>query len=423
MTADDAFGVPLAPLPDWARATAADVDLDTLGALVVERDLEAAFPTLAGNGEFVERLRASVAENLVALQQVLTGRLALSEVRLDEPLVFATVQARLRVPQTALQRSYRVGFRAMWQEWSDQLCTRAETEGVSRDEALAAHRSLTQALLAYQDHVASLVAESYARADDALSRSRAHVRSALVRQLLQPDAPTPSPSDLVTLGYPLADTHVAVLLPTVAQGTAERLAPGLRAASRATESLLHPIDLTGTVIWLASPAGWTSEATASLYERLGALDVVASVSAARPGLDGLRETWTQVQQVQQIRTAWGAARSPRVLRHADVGLEILLMQDPAQARTFVTEELGPLAAATDQAGRLRETLLVSLVLGSHVATAEQLHLHEHTVRNRLQKAEDLIGRPLQGRRTELQVALRLIRLLDGDDPAGAALSA
>lgn len=48
-----------------------------------------------------------------------------------------------------------------------------------------------------------------------------------------------------------------------------------------------------------------------------------------------------------------------------------------------------------------------------MAAAEHLQLHEHTVRNRLQKAEQLLGRPLQERRTELQVAIRLVRLLNG----------
>jgi DNA-binding PucR family transcriptional regulator len=136
------------------------------------------------------------------------------------------------------------------------------------------------------------------------------------------------------------------------------------------------------------------------------------VSEPRTGIAGFRETWQQVLQVQQIRDAWGPSRAPRVLCHADVALEILLMQDPARARSFVIRELGPLGEPTEQAARLRETVQASFQLGSHVATAEHLHLHEHTVRNRLQKAEELLGRPLHCRRTELQVALRLIGVLD-----------
>ena len=113
------------------------------------------------------------------------------------------------------------------------------------------------------------------------------------------------------------------------------------------------------------------------------------------------------------------SHASRVLRYSDVSLEVLLMKDPSRAQDFVIAELGPLAEATEQAARLRETLEASFRCGSHVAAAEHLHLHEHTVRNRLHKAEELLGHSLQVRRTELQVAARLMRLLNNVpvDPA------
>jgi hypothetical protein len=399
-------------LPAWARLVADGVDLAQIAQVVVERDLEAAFPHLRGHAEFVERLRASVAENLRALQDVLCGRRALQEVRLVEPFAFAAVQAQLRVPQTSLQRSYRVGFLAMWEEWSRRLVAHAEAEDLPRTEALSALHTLTSLLLAYHDHSASQVAESYARTDEALSRSRAHVRSGLVRQLLRADASPLSPSDLVILDYPLDGTHAAILLPTVAEGAAVQMLTGLRNASRTRNALVHAVDLSSSVIWLTRPGAWSDVARQALLDHLTVLGVQASVSELRSGPDGLRETWHQVLEIERVRAAWGALHSPRLLRHSDVSLEVLLMRDPALARRFAEEELGPLAEPNEQAARLRETLEASFRWGSHVTTAEHLYLHEHTVRNRLVKAGELLGRPLQERRTELQVALRLIRLLD-----------
>jgi DNA-binding PucR family transcriptional regulator len=90
------------------------------------------------------------------------------------------------------------------------------------------------------------------------------------------------------------------------------------------------------------------------------------------------------------------------------------MANPVSARAFVRAELGRLGDDDRLAARLRETVEASYRCGSHVTTAAMLHLHEHTVRNRLQKAAELLGRPLSERRTELQVALRLARLLDQD---------
>ena len=403
------------PLPDWVREMATDVDLADLAERVVARDIAVAFPGRDRDETFTEHLRASVNENLALLQRVLTGRLPLASVRLEQPLVFGRVQAELRIPQTALQRSYRVGFATMWEAWATRLRTAAAEAAVPGDEALRALARLTTTIFAYQDHVASQVAETYARVDDALGRTRTHVRQGLVREILRGDRDSLPPSDLITLDHDLDGDHVCVLLPGVAEGGATQLLSGLRARTGVRQSLVHPLDLRRTVVWFTCPAGWDDGRPARLLDALADSGVEASVSEVRSGLAGFRETYEQAQDVERIRAASAPGGAQRVLTHADVALEILLLRDPARARRFVWTELGPLAEDTPEAARLRETLEVSFRAGSHVGAAEQLNLHEHTVRNRLHRAEEHLGRPLSDRRTELQVALRLRRLLpDGD---------
>jgi hypothetical protein len=408
-------GVAARPLPGWVRETAAGVDLDAVCERVVVRDISVAFPDLAGDDGFADHLRASVRENLSLLQQVLTGRLPLAAVRLEQPLAFARVQAELRIPQTALQRSYRVGFAIMWEAWAEQLQVAAEASDVPRAEAVRGLAELTAAIFEYQDHVASQVAESYARVDDALSRSRASVRQGLVREILRGDRPSLAPSDLITLDHDLGGHHVAVVLPAVAEGAAGQLVIGLRAGTGVRQCLVHPLDLSRTAIWLTTPGTWTPEMLRRLTDALTGSGVEASVSEPLCGLEGFRTAVEQAQDVERVRRAWGRAESPRVLAHPDVALEILLLRDPDRAGRFVRAELGPLAEDTPEAARLRETLEASFRLGSHVSAAEHLQLHEHTVRNRLHRAEEHLGRPLSERRTELQVALRLQRLLTGGD--------
>jgi DNA-binding PucR family transcriptional regulator len=400
------------PLPEWVRDMAADVDLAALCERVVARDVAVAFPGLAGDEGFAEHLRASVRENLRLLQQVLCGRLPLDAVRLEQPLVFARVQAELRIPQTALQRSYRVGFAEMWQAWADRLQEVAEATDVPRAEAVQALARLTTTIFDYQDHVASLVAANHARVDEALSRTRAHVRQGLVREILRGDRTSLAPSDLLTLDHDLGGEHVVVVLPAVAEGAAGNLMAALRARTGVRQTLVHPLDLSRTAVWLTVPA-WTRELHGRLLSALTDAGVEASVSEPLRGLPGFREAHQQAQDVERVRAAWGRAAAPRVLEHSDVALEILLLRDPDRARRFVRTELGPLAEGTAEAARLRETLEASFRLGSHVGTAEHLQLHEHTVRNRLHRAEEHLGRPLTERRTELQVALRLQRLLAG----------
>jgi DNA-binding PucR family transcriptional regulator len=400
------------PLPGWVRELAADVDLVALCERVVARDIAVAFPDLAEDAGFAEHLRASVRENLRLLQDVLSGRLPLDAVRLEQPLVFARVQAELRIPQTALQRSYRVGFAEMWRAWADRLQEVADADDVPRTEAVRALAQLTTAIFDYQDHVASLVAENHARVDEALSRTRAHVRQGLVREILRGDRTSLAPSDLITLDHDLGGEHVVVVLPAVAEGAAGSLMTGVRARTGVRSTLIHPLDLSRTAVWLTVPA-WTREARQRLLAALADAGVEASVSEPLGGLGGFREAYQQAQDVERVRTAWGRAAAPRVLQHADVALEIMLLRDPERARRFVRTELGRLAEDTAEAARLRETLEASFRLGSHVAAAEHLQLHEHTVRNRLHRAEEHLGHPLPERRTELQVALRLQRLLAG----------
>ncbi len=389
------------------------VDLDALCEAVVARDIAVAFPQLADDLEFTDHLRASVRENLQALQDVLCGRIALSQVHLEQPLAFARIQAQLRIPQTSLQRSYRVGFFTMWQEWATQLRDLAEAADIPREVALLALSQLTSTIFGYQDHVASQVADNYTRVDDALSRSRAHVRQGLVREILRGERTSLPPSDLLTIDYDLTATHLAMVLPVVAEGAATQLVLGLRAATSVRQSLVHPLDLSSTAVWLGHTSTWTAGMRRELRRVLEDAGVEASVSEPQAGLDGFRASLQQAQQVETVRGAWGRAQAPPVLEHEDVALEILLSRDTEPARRFVRAELGPLAEDTAEAGRLRDTLAASFSLGSHVATAERLQLHEHTVRNRLHKAEELLGHPLQDRRTELQVALRLQRLLAG----------
>ncbi len=410
-------------LAAWAREASDSVDLPDLAARVVEADLAAAFDAMRDNDEFVTRLRASVVENLRHLGQVIGGRARVEDVVLVEPFALAAVQARLRLPQTALQRSYRVGFGVMLAAWTDRVVERAEHDDVPRREALEALRDLTSLLLSYQHHVSSRVADSFARSDDAMSRSREHVRNGLVRQLLREDSTPLPPSDLVLLDYPLEAHHVCVLLPSTAEGATRQVLATLRAACHARDLLVHPVDLGTTAIWLAQPggSGWHPDTVAALTAALRSLGVEASVSAPRAGLDGLRHGWHQALAVQRVRAAWGRGAGPRVLTHADVSLEILLMADPSTARAFVDAELGGLGGDDEISVRLRETVEASSRWGSHVTTAAHLHLHEHTVRNRLQKAAELLGRPLTERRTELQVALRLARLLAQEPgPTGGA---
>jgi sugar diacid utilization regulator len=400
------------PLPDWVQELARDFDADSLVDGILGRCVAIAFPSHAHDEDFLAALTASIRANAHALASVVAGDISLEDVYLTEVLSFAKVQAQLRIPQKSMQRSYRISFFTMWEAWCAHLHDGVDSRDIGRNDAMVAQQLLTQTILAYQDFVAAQVAELYTRDYEALNRSRAHMRRSLVKTLLRGDGEALSGSDAAVLAYELSGRHLAVLLPAVAEGAATQLAVGMRKAAGCQDSLVYPLTLNSTVVWLGRIGEWKRTALDALDSVLTEAGVSATISSPHTGLGGLRTTFEEATDAQKVRAAWGRPGAPSVVHHDEVSLEILLTRDPTLARRFVERELGPLALNTVDAARLRETLEASFRFVSHVAAAEHLQLHEHTVRNRLHKAEELLGYPVGERRTELQVAARLMRLLE-----------
>lgn len=395
-------------LPPWARAAIAEYDVTDLCEEVVRRCIAAVFSAYAGDPAFVTALRDSVAENVRALRDVLCGRLEIDQVTLRRRLALADVQARLHVPQSLLQRSYRLSFVIQWEAWAALLRDTLTGLRVHRDAALDAQTDLTRLVLTYQNRVVSQVAERFAHYEDAFNRSRAHIRQRLVRDILLGDEAIPTRSDLVLIDYDLDAEHLAVLLPETGAAGVEAVLAALRTGARPRRTLGYPDSIASSVVWLAATGTWTNDKIEAVRAVLTEAGVRASISEPAAGLAGFRHTHEQVRQLEQIRPALG---TDRVIRYADMGLELLLTQNRELAEAFVATELGPLRHDTVDAAKLRETLEASFRLGSHIAVAKHLRVHEHTVRNRLHKVEARLGIPVRERRTELEVALRLHRLL------------
>ena len=415
-------------LPTWARTLIAEIPCDDLVERVVEADMHAAFEHLRGNEEFGAQLAASVRQNLHALTEVAVGRIDLGDVELPEPRLLAILQARLGVPQTLLQLSYRVGFLTIWRGWVSRL----ETAPVPMAERAAALRTVTELIFAYQNAALGQVAAEHVLTETALHQSREHVRHELIRNLLN-TSERPIDADLVTLGYDLDKEHMAVAIDLVALRATE-LISRIRAQCQVWDTLTFSGGDNCSVWWFGRHS-WTERAQQQLLEELRAAGVPAEVAEHGQGLDGFREGYRQLLQTRAVRAActqtseieraYGVApvALPKVLCFIDLRIEALLLGEREMSAAFVARELGPLAAANRSAAVLRETLLRWLETRSHVATAEQLGLHEHTVRNRLRRIEELLGHPISVRPTELVLALRLRRLVGGPTAAEPGLHA
>jgi len=128
-------------------------------------------------------------------------------------------------------------------------------------------------------------------------------------------------------------------------------------------------------------------------------------------LEGFRTTHWQATQAQTVAVTAGQ-RAPLVSRFAQVGTVALLCADLKHTRAWLTHVLGPLAADDEQHARLRETLRVFLAGGgSYTAAAAALNLHKNSVKYRVLKAEEVRGRPINGDRVDVEMALTACRWL------------
>lgn len=396
-----------------ARRLAPQRDALTAGLLTL---FAAEIAPLQHDDQLLGLLAASTEENVVSALHVLEH--GIDPATLDAPAAakhYARKLAQRGIPVSALLRSYRLGHASFYEMLLEQV--NADPD-VDPTVAGAAGIALSRITTAYIDTVSELVVAAYEAELQTWSESHSASRAALVRALVD-GAPVDVPSTEAKLGYRLLTRHLCVLLWFDADSRSsgdelvrlEHLATKVAAVLGGTH-LLAPTDVDSAAVWFAMPQ--------ELTELTHLADVLAqlpggraAVGRPRSGLEGFRSSYRQASQAKQVALAAGV-RAERVTSFDRVGAVALLCGDLPAARTWVCDVLGPLAADEEGAERLRETLRVFLESGSsYVAAAEILCLHKNSVQYRVQKAEQLRGRPLRADRPDVEFALRACHLLAG----------
>lgn len=204
------------------------------------------------------------------------------------------------------------------------------------------------------------------------------VRAAVLRLLLGPGGPEEAAAVLGPLGPGLPAEPFAVLA--------------------AAEDALEPFESA------AFAARWEGGVIA-LVDPASAEEVARAAGAA-----GISEPCTYEDLragMEQARRACERAGG-RVLRFAELaGQGLLTLVEPEAARAFATALLAPLAAYGSRAD-LVESLRAYLESNGHWdAAAQRLGVHRHTLRYRMRRVAELLGRDLDdpGTRAELWFAL------------------
>ena len=233
------------------------------------------------------------------------------------------------------------------------------------------------------------------------------VRNDRVRLILD-GAPVDVERSSELMNYELTRYHTGLVMwhegPTAQQGVFEDL---VLAAGRSVGDRNPIIMPAGAyAVW-----AWIGTRDEVVIDRLkNALQGVTQgrivVGPTRYGIQGFRTTHTACLEMQRVFS--GRSMGPGIAWYRDFAVSTLVGQDSQRAKDFVHDTLGTLAQTSKRAARLRQTLRIYLAEGSNAPrTAELLHMHRNTVRQRIDSAAELLGYDPEQHRLAVELALEL----------------
>jgi hypothetical protein len=313
----------------------------------------------------------------------------------DEGEELARAWARDGAPVGALIAICRLWHGALadaWHEWAEG--NEAPPEAMS-----GLLRAGQRFWFHYFAGLASLLAGAYTTQADALRKSRSQRQLRLVQELLE------SKIDVApALAYDLSRWHTAL----VAWGPAAAKTGSWLRAELDRNVLVVAVGDDLVWGWIGGTAGPDRAVLRRLERRLGTSGASIAFGPGGAGVEGFRRSHVQARATHAI----AAERGDRVLLYEDVALEVLTCADSDRARSFVADELGCIAGPGSRNERLRETLATYFASSLNAAAAgAALGVHDQTVTYRLRQVETLLGYPIYTRRVELELAVRLVRVL------------
>ena len=374
---------------------------------LIQRDI----PTLESDPALTSLLDASVEENVVTVVHMLRHGIVTAHVEAPTAaLEYARRLAQRGIPATALIRAYRVGQARFLRHCIDELLCQTpgdHVEGAST-QWMVEHVSDTL------DRVIEQVIAAYESARELWVHNRSALLTMRVKSVLAGDNVDVTAAE-TALGYRLLQRHLGAILwveNTASAGDDPleqlgRMASALAVAAGSPQApLFVPCEETSAWAWLAITPGAVlrrDELQAVIRER----ELPVSLALGEPalGVEGFRRTHQQALRAQSVALAAGPHHVP-VTYFIDVAPVAMMCADIESAREWVRETLGALAVDSERNTRLRETARVFLQTGgSYTSTADQLFLHRNTAQYRVQKAEELRGRPLREGRLDVELAL------------------
>ncbi|SDK72675.1 DNA-binding transcriptional regulator, PucR family [Nocardioides sp. YR527] len=313
--------------------------------------------------------------------------------------------ARRGLDLSVLLKVYRAAHRAVFAFIAEATEDLAESDP-PKDTVLRFLWSRAEQWM--DDSVEALIETFYAERQELLEGAMLR-RSQLVEALLRGTV-TDADAASVELSHPLNHWQVGFVLwaPAAGEKTQQHLAQLATQAARAigaARPVLHPSSGRELCCWAATPVRPDLEPLSDLIADLDKAGAQVSIGSPARGIAGFRTSHDEARAAQRL--CLGATRPTSLVRYDDVDLLCLVGEQNGLLDRFVVREVGALIGPDRNLTLIRETLLVFLSTGlNYTATASRLFVHKNTVRYRLARAEELLGRPLTERSAHLELALR-----------------
>jgi hypothetical protein len=240
------------------------------------------------------------------------------------------------------------------------------------EELVAAQERSSAFMFDCIDLISGVLVADYGTERERVMRSEEQLRAETVRTILA-DGPVDEEVAGSRLGYELRRHHVALRVRGRGRELRglERSAREVAAVLGAGEPLVVGSGAASVDVWRGTYAPPQSAGVAALDDYVPPEGDLVAVGRPGHGIDGFRRS-----HAEALVAALAGGAAATVIRYERVELVSLLASDFPRARTFVAARLGPLAAATEPAARLRETVLAFLAANrSATKVAKELYVH------------------------------------------------
>jgi len=375
----------------------AEVEAAALGP-IQERFVN--FPALS------EETLASTRQNVTYwLRSMQSSPLSRIEPTLVAPVVGLARSLTRRGAAQDLWAAYSAGREALWRAWMRIAFETAPDLGALNDSLNVASTSLSR----WVDETVLQINAFVAQENTGQAGATHELKLQTATRILDG---TPMDEELAAyrLKYPLSGEHIASIIwtdPTAPDQPALRQVAekfAACAAEQQAKALVVPATSSSLWVWINNPTGDAKERLIPILA--GSPQVRLALGSVAAGIDGFRRSHYEAVEAQRLMVRVG---SVQMASFDDVSLAALGAHNEQAAREFVARVLGDLGSADRE---LRDTVRVYIRhMYNASKTADEVYAHRNTVFHRIQRAEELLPRPLSISGVEVGVALELQRWL------------